>query len=345
MRAFVGLAADCCHPVILYGETGAGKTYLAKELHRCGPRADRPFVRVNCAAIPESLFEREMFGHVRGAFTDAREGGEGLFEAADGGILFLDEIGEIPLNVQAKLLAVLEEGVIRRLGSMREVLVDVRVVAATNHDLAEMVRQKRFRQDLYYRLSVLQYRVPSLRERRDEIPAIVEHVLRDGSTGAESPICPEALAVILDYPWPGNIRELENALAAAAVFACGAVIRPQHLPPDLRAWGRSMATRRAGSVSERDSARYTAPGDPLREMEEIRLALQACGGNKAAAARRLGMARSTLWAKLRAFGYREGATEVARGDAGEAAETVVSLAGRGGASQAPPSGGSGAPTV
>lgn len=303
MRHFVDLAADCGRPVLLNGETGSGKTYLAREIHRRSPRAGRPFVRVNCAAIPETLFEREMFGHVRGAFTDARENGRGFFEAADGGTLFLDEIGEIPLSVQPKLLACLEEGCFRKLGSPREIRVDVQILAATNRELGEMVETREFRRDLYYRFSVLQYRVPPLRERRSALPAIVAHLLCGISppgSGAAA-ISDDAMEIILEHPWPGNVRELENALCAAAVFARGDVILPEHLPSDVRL-GRSA--RRAGEERgrRRGAERYSAPGGPGREAEMIRAALRDANGNKTEAARVLGMSRSTLWAKLQRYG-------------------------------------------
>ncbi|HEU0076800.1 MAG TPA: sigma 54-interacting transcriptional regulator [Longimicrobiaceae bacterium] len=304
MLAFADLAANCGHPVLLHGETGAGKTCLAREIHRRSARSRRPFVRVNCAAIPETLFEREMFGHVRGAFTDARENGTGFFEAADGGILFLDEIGEIPLAVQPKLLAVLEEGWFRRLGSPREVGVDVQILAATNRDLGEMVRLKQFRQDLYYRFSVLQYRVPPLRERRADLPAFVAYLLGKNAPPHASPtdISEEALHAIVRHAWPGNLRELENALCAAAVFAQGGPILPEHLPDEVRHGGG--AAREAGDAGARcrPVQRYVAPEEPEREVGMIREALLAARGNKTEAARALGMSRSTLWAKLSRYG-------------------------------------------
>jgi len=300
---FARIAADCGHPVLLYGETGSGKTHLAREIHDRCRRAGKPFVRVNCAAIPDTLFEREMFGHVRGAFTDAREAGAGFFEAADGGTLFLDEIGEIPLSVQPKLLAVLEEGSFRRLGSPREARVDVQIIAATNRDLAEMVQAKQFRQDLFYRFSVLKYRVPSLRERREDLPDLVRLLLRRNAHPDTGPprLADETLEVIRAYPWPGNIRELENALRAGAVFARGEEIHPHHLPEEIRAWTASEPGRAGLSSTARSPERYAAPGDPEAEREAIVDALAAAGGNKTVAARALGMSRSTLWAKLQRY--------------------------------------------
>jgi DNA-binding NtrC family response regulator len=303
---FVRFSARCSHPVLFYGETGSGKTHLAREIHRCSLRAGRAFVRVNCASIPDSLFEREMFGHVRGAFTDAREAGTGFFEEADGGTLFLDEIGEIPLHVQPKLLAALEEGTFRRLGSPRELQVDVKIVAATNRDLKDMVRQKQFRQDLLYRFSVLQYRVPPLREQREVLPELVSTILRRNiPPGADPPSIDEDIwELIRAYPWPGNIRELENVLRSALVFADGGRIRPAHLPLDFRTWDASPDDTCELRSARKTARRYAAAEEPEEEIHRIREVLDQACGNKTAAARTLGMSRSTLWAKLQRHSAR-----------------------------------------
>jgi DNA-binding NtrC family response regulator len=302
-RAFAAVAAESGHPVLITGETGSGKTHLARLIHESGPRAGRPFVRVNCAAIPESLFEREMFGHVRGAFTDAREGADGFLAAADGGTLFLDEISEMPLQTQPKLLAVLEDGCFRRLGSTREMQVDVQVVAATNRDLAAMVSAGGFREDLFYRISVLRHAVPPLRARPEEIPALVDGLLaRAARAGAAPPeVSPEAMEVLMRHAWPGNVRELDNALRAAAVFARGGPILPVHLPAEVRQPAVRLEGPERVPMRARALARYAAPEDPDREARMIRMALEAHGGNKTQAARRLGMSRSTLWAKLQRY--------------------------------------------
>jgi len=299
MLDFAAVAAESGHPVLLHGETGSGKTHLARLIHRSGNRVRHPFVRVNCAAIPDTLFEREVFGHVRGAFTDARDGAEGFLEAANTGVLFLDEISELPLATQPKLLAVLEDGCFRRLGSTREVRVDVQVVAATNRDLAEMVRQRQFRDDLYYRLSVLRYRVPPLRERRDEIPGLVQEMLRYiARPGTPPAVVPaEAMAVLQRYGWPGNIRELENALRTATAFSRGAPLLPEYLPPEVQRGTAALPDTEQTAPSER----YAAPADPHHEARLISEALSAANGNKTLAARHLGMSRSTLWAKLQRY--------------------------------------------
>jgi transcriptional regulator with PAS, ATPase and Fis domain len=301
MLGFARVAAESGHSVLITGETGCGKTHLARLVHQSGPRAGRPFVRVNCAAIPDSLFEREMFGHVKGAYTDARDAAAGFLEAAHGGTLFLDEIAELAPQNQPKLLAVLEDGCFRKLGSPVESRVDVQIIAAANRDLPEMVRARQFRQDLFYRISVLRYTVPPLRERRGEIPALVEQLLeKNRRPGAPRPyVTPEALSVLRRHSWPGNIRELENALRAAAAFAGSDDIEPRHLPPDVFPGAAPMG---GASAFARAPERYAAPTEPDREVEMIRRALDDAGGNKTVAARRLGMSRSTLWAKLQRYG-------------------------------------------
>jgi two-component system response regulator HydG len=300
MQGFARVAGESGHAVLITGETGCGKTHLARQIHAAGPRARRPFVRVNCAAIPDTLFEREMFGHVRGAYTDARDSADGFMESANGGTLFLDEVSELAPQNQPKLLAVLEDGCFRKLGSPREIRADVQIIAAANRDLPEMVALRTFRQDLYYRLSVLRYVVQPLRQRQDELPLLVEELLeKNRRPGAPRPaISREALAVLRRHPWPGNIRELDNAMRSAAAFSAGGEIRPEHLPDDVRA----PAARAAGAPALRAAERYTAPTERTEEVEMIRRALDAAGGNKTTAARHLGMSRSTLWAKLQRYG-------------------------------------------
>ena len=290
---FARRAARNDEPVLLLGETGSGKSHLAAVIHQLSGRARGPFHNVNCGAIPDTLFEREMFGHMRGAFTDAKESREGAFEAANGGTLFLDEVGELPLAVQTKLLSVLEERRVRRLGATHDTPVDVRVVTATNADLVEMVARKQFREDLFHRIAVLRFRVPPLRERRRELPGLVRHLLeRRGTDGAPPEVTPEAMELIRAYAWPGNVRELDNALRRAVVYAEQEPIGPQHLPEEIRVAAKPAAGEGAAP------RRYLAPDDPEVERGRIVEALQAEGGNRTRAARRLGMSRSALWAKI-----------------------------------------------
>ncbi|HEY0020329.1 MAG TPA: sigma 54-interacting transcriptional regulator [Longimicrobium sp.] len=301
MAGFARVAAESGHSVLITGETGCGKTHLARLIHESGPRSKQPFVRVNCAAIPDALFEREMFGHVKGAYTDARDAAAGFLEAANRGTLFLDEVAELAPQNQPKLLAVLEDGCFRKLGSPVETRADVQVITAANRDLPEMVGLKQFRQDLFYRISVLRYTVVPLRERRGEIPALVEQLLeKNRRPGTSRPhVSREALAVLRRHTWPGNIRELENVLRAAAAFAVGGEIGPEHLPAEVVSPSDAFAL---SSTFARPAERYSAPTEPDRELEMIRQALNGAGGNKTVAARALGMSRSTLWAKLQRYG-------------------------------------------
>lgn len=298
MLNFARLVGASPVPVLLLGETGCGKTHLASVIHALSRRSRQPFLRINCGAIPDALFEREMFGHVRGAYTDAREGGTGFLEAADGGTLFLDEIGELPLQVQAKLLTVLEDGNFRRLGSTRQTRVDVRIIAATSAPLATMVREKRFRADLYHRLAVVRYEILPLRKRREEHDQLIRIRLpRCTDAPADCTIPLEIMERLRDYPWPGNIRELENALRHVALFSRGEPVELRHFPEEIRTW---VAT--SGEEGGESGRRYIAPDDREAEQRMILAALRAARGNKTHAARELGMSRSTLWAKLQRFG-------------------------------------------
>lgn len=307
MREFALTAAGNVLPVLLQGETGVGKSHLARLIHQLGPRRERPFLAVNCGAIPHELFEREMFGHVRGAFTGAVDSRPGLFEAAHGGTLFLDEIGELPLLLQPKLLRVLEEGAVRRVGSTQQASVDVRIITATNRNLCDLVEEKLFREDLFYRCCVLEYRISPLRERREEIPALVRCLLRAGAKGSVRPpeVSAEALERICGYAWPGNLRELSNVLSQAIVYSRGGTIELHHLPERVREPRRAEPPAENGGRprgAPRSRGRYTAPPDAARERELIVSTLREEGENRTRAAERLGMCRATLWMKLKQYG-------------------------------------------
>ncbi len=285
--------ADSATNVLITGESGTGKELVAKAIHYNSGRRDAPFVPVNCAAIPEALLESELFGHVKGAFTDAKTDKRGLFEEANGGTLFLDEISELPLMLQAKLLRAIQEREIRRVGATKSVPVDLRIIAATNLSLADEVKQKRFREDLYYRLNVIEIRLPPLRERREDIPLLVEAFLRKCAESSRKPvqgISESALALLVDYAWPGNVRELENVIERAVTLARGEKIVAEDLPPAVQ-----------GSRGERqvidEAAERTLPLQEV-EREYILRILDKTGGNKYQAAQILGIDRKTLYRKL-----------------------------------------------
>jgi len=299
----VAAVADTPATVLLTGETGTGKEVLAHAIHYRSPRAELPFVRVNCAAIPESLIESELFGHERGSFTGAIRQHQGKFEQADGGSILLDEIGEIQPFVQAKLLRVLENGEVSRVGGQSSLRVDVRVIAATNRDLAREVRSDRFRSDLYYRLNVVTIRIPPLRERLDDVPLLVDHFLAKHAARHERPV-PEvdanALRTLHGYDWPGNVRQLEHVVERALILAKGDRIERFELP-----------TSEAEVVQRPAAARLLPPADVklqdwlLRyEREVIVAALREAGGVQARAARRLGVSRSNLNYRIQRLGIQ-----------------------------------------
>lgn len=283
--------------VLLLGESGTGKEVVAHTLHRLSRRQDKVFVAVNCAALPDTLLESELFGHARGAFTGAEQDKKGLFEAADGGTIFLDEIGDMAAITQAKVLRVLQSGEIRRVGSTVPRRVDVRVIAATNRDLTEAVKRLEFREDLYYRLNVIQIRIPPLRERMDALPALVAHFVARCNTmyGREvRGVSDEAAAYLRQYPYPGNVRELESIIAHAVIMTEGDWIRPQDLPDQMR---RDIAARPALIYREDTSIASLAE----MEAQQIRRALKVLKGNQSRAAKQLGVSRSTLWRKMREY--------------------------------------------
>ena len=291
--------ADYKTTVLIEGESGTGKELVARALHERSSRASRSFVAVNCGAIPGTLLESELFGHKRGAFTDASSDKRGLFEEADGGTLFLDEIGELPLALQVKLLRALQEGIIRRLGDTRDVKIDVRVVAATVRDLGLEVKEGRFREDLYYRLNVLPLRVPPLRERREDIPLLVEHFLvkNNARLGTKMRgVSPRAHKLLLEYPWPGNVRELENTVERSVVLAEGDTLDEADLPERLRAGKDAVqATLDAGELSIKKTTRVI-------EETLIRRALDKTRGNRTAAAKLLEISHRALLYKIKDYG-------------------------------------------
>jgi two-component system response regulator AtoC len=283
--------------VLITGESGTGKEVIARAVHRASPRARRPFVGINCAAIPESLLESELFGHVRGAFTGATGDKAGLFEQADGGTLLLDEIGELPLGLQAKLLRVLQEAEIRRVGDQKTRGVDVRVLAATARDLAAEAGAGRFREDLFYRLNVVAIHLPPLRERRDDIAPLARHFLARLAQRFGRPLAlsDAAIAWLEGQEWRGNVRELENAIERAVVLTDKQVLEPtdfrhEHLPSPISHGEKGEGRRTLREVTE------------AAERDAIATALQASGGNRREAAKRLGVSLRTLFYKMSRYG-------------------------------------------
>jgi len=289
--------------VLITGETGTGKELLAQAIHYNGPRAGQPFVPVNCSAIPPNLLESELFGHEKGAFTDARSAKPGLFEVADGGTLFLDELATLPLELQAKLLRVLETMEVRRVGGICDKRVDVRIMAAVNVDLAAEVREKRFREDLYYRIAVVTIRLPALRERGEDTVLLARHFLERlaedyGFEGAE--LSAEAVAAIRRHAWPGNVRELRNAVERALLLSDGQSIGPDHLALH-ESPAAAVAPVASGSGDESGALPFPATLEAI-ERAAARAAVERCAGNKSEAARLLGTTRTRLYRLLKVEG-------------------------------------------
>ena len=285
-------------PVLIAGESGTGKELVARILHENSLRQGRPMVVVNCAAFPDTLIEAELFGHERGAFTGAIKKREGRFEAAHEGTLFLDEVSELPLQAQAKLLRVLQEGTFQPLGSNETVTVNVRIISATHQPLKELVATRRFREDLFYRLKVLDVRIPPLRERKGDIPALVEHFIqRFAPDGRVTGLMPRAWAAITHHDYPGNVRELEHAIHHAVVLAGSGLVDVHHLPEELGAGGDERVEV---------SGELLPLGQAMRQFEREYLlrALEESGGNRSKTAGRLGISRKNLWEKLRAHGVQ-----------------------------------------
>jgi DNA-binding NtrC family response regulator len=298
LRAHMATLAESRASVLIRGESGTGKEVVARWLHDHSARRARPFVAVNCAALPESLLEAELFGHERGAFTGAVRRRDGRFKAADGGTLLLDEIGELPATVQVKLLRVLEDGSVEPLGADRPLPVDVRVLAATHRDIEQLVREGRFREDLYYRLNVLDLAIPPLRDRPGDLPLLVEHFLRQATPDHQPPpqIAPRAWQLIAAHPFPGNVRELKHAIERSVVLSHGGLIDVDCLPPAIAAH------------APLDGAPFETLAETLRrcEREQLLRALALAGGHKLRAAELLGISRKTLWEKLHAHHLSDG---------------------------------------
>ena len=288
----IGLAADSDATVLVLGETGTGKELVARALHRNSVRAERPFVAVNCAAIPADLMESELFGHVKGAFTGAVSDRAGRFREAQGGTLFLDEVGDMPLPTQAKILRALQEREITPVGASRALPVNVRIIAATHRDLPDAVRQGRFREDLWYRLQVVPVHLPPLRERLGDVLLLAEHFLRQGGGASPKRLGADAARLLLAHDWPGNVRELRNAMERAALLCPGPVIGPEHI-------GLQPAAANGPAI---DWNGPLAPAVAQLEREMVTRALAATMGNRAEAARRLGLSRQQLYRKLAEFG-------------------------------------------
>ncbi len=287
-------AASSSAPVIIFGESGTGKEMVANAIHRLGPRREGPFMQLNCAALNEALLESELFGHIRGAFTGAYRHRTGRFEAADGGDIFLDEIGDMPLALQVKLLRVLETGRFERVGDHAPVKVNVRIISATHQDLHRAIAEGRFREDFFYRINVIPIHLPPLRQRRDDIPLLVEYFLpgvRRRAGKSLSGMTRQAMEGLMNHHWPGNVRELKSVLEYAAIITDGGVIDIHHLP-----------SLQAPSAIGRSASTAPAMADAQGERQALIDALRATGGNQTRAAALLGVTRTTVWNRIRKYG-------------------------------------------
>jgi two-component system response regulator HydG len=301
--------AQSSHPVLILGESGVGKELVARSIHTNGPYADRPFVPVDCGSLVPTLMESELFGYVKGAFTGANRTKEGLLASAQGGTVFLDEIGELPLDLQAKLLRALQEKEVRPVGANHRIAINVRILAATNRDLSGMVEQGRFRKDLYYRLSVVNLRIPPLRERKQDIPLLANHFLERMAreTGVPHTLSDDALRTLMEYEWPGNVRELENSLDRACTLSSGPILHLGDLPTQLQNFhlqNRRALTAAAAAVGTPEAPGPAGPVMPLAQLEKeaILETLRKLNGDKLLAARLLGIGKTTLYRKLKEYG-------------------------------------------
>ena len=294
----IAKAAHSSHPVLILGESGTGKELVARSIHFAGPYKDKPFIPVDCGSLVPTLIESELFGYVRGAFTGAIRPKEGLLATAEGGTIFLDEVGELPVDLQAKLLRAIQEKEIRPVGGTRAIPINVRILAATNRDLDAAVSQGTFRRDLYFRLNVLTLRIPPLRERRQDILLLIGHILEriNKNTAIQHTVADDALRLMLDYDWPGNVRELENCLERACTTCSLPTIHVADLPTQIQAFHAQTKAPEATA----DPAAIT----PIEQLEKqaILHAIQVLDGDKLEAARRLGIGKTTLYRKLKEYG-------------------------------------------
>ena len=292
----IGKAAHSNHPVLILGESGTGKELVARSVHFSGPFRDKPFIPVDCGSLVPTLIESELFGYVKGAFTGALHSKDGLLSIAQGGTIFLDEVGELPVDLQAKLLRAIQEKEVRPVGSTKRIPIDIRILAATNRDLEQAVAQGTFRRDLYFRLNVLSVRIPPLRERRQDIPLLVGHFLDRLSreAGVERMLTDDAMKALLAYDWPGNVRELENCLERSCALTTAPLIQVRDLPTSIH----GMPVDQPGSV------RVQGKIMPMAELEKqtIMSALAQLNGDKLLAARLLGIGKTTLYRKLKEYG-------------------------------------------
>jgi two-component system response regulator HydG len=295
----IAKAAHSTHPVLILGESGTGKEMVARSIHFSGPFHDKPFIPVDCGSLVPTLIESELFGYVKGAFTGAAQAKDGLLAIAEGGTVFLDEVGELPVDLQAKLLRAIQEKEIRPVGSTKRIPINVRILAATNRDLEQAVSQGTFRRDLYFRLNVLSLKIPPLRDRRQDIPLLVGHFLERQlrSTGQERTISDEALKVMLAYDWPGNVRELENCLERAYAFTTGPAIHVADLPSSIHGAGSALTEDGNGSSKIL----------PMAELERQTIlgTIAQLNGDKLMAARMLGIGKTTLYRKLKEYSIQD----------------------------------------
>jgi DNA-binding NtrC family response regulator len=296
----IAKAAQSTHPVLVLGESGTGKEMVARSIHFSGPFRDKPFIPVDCGSLVPTLIESELFGYVKGAFTGAVQSRDGLLAIAEGGTVFLDEVGELPVDLQAKLLRAIQEREIRPVGSTRRIAINVRILAATNRDLEQAVAQGTFRRDLYFRLNVLSLRIPPLRERRQDIPLLGAHFLErlSRASGHERSVSDEAMKALLAYDWPGNVRELENCLERACAFTTGPMIQAADLPSSIHSAPGTMPVGVEGT---------TTKILPMAELEKLTIlnTITQLNGDKLLAARLLGIGKTTLYRKLKEYSSQD----------------------------------------